>query len=113
MVCIITVFALCVSCLCALTFNCFSMLRTVMYFPPFILLFCLPVILYLSLSPPPKTQIKRMMQTPRIFLMLDPFQVNQLASGPGKSRKHLFIADVKTSTTTYAFNIHVQNKMWH
>lgn len=66
-----------------------------------------------SLQPPPKTQIKGMMQTPRRFLMLDPFQASQLASGPGLSRKRLFIADLRTRTTTYAFNIHVQNKMWH
>lgn len=46
-----------------------------------------------------------MMQT-RVFLMFDRFQASQLASGPGKSRKCLFIADVKTSTTTYAFNTH-------
>ncbi len=95
---------------------------TVKYFYSFvILLFCLPssfsslsfsvfVVgssqpLSPSLQPPPKTQIKGMMQTPHLSLTLDPFRASQLASGPGKSKKRLFIADVKTGTPPHTLLI--------
>lgn len=126
--CICTV---CVSCLRvdAHTFGCFSRSTLKLYFSPFVVLlfwlvfssfchFCSLLLAYPPTSPhnfPPSpsfnTQIKGMMQTPLLFLMLDPFWASQLASGPWKSRKHLFIADVKTSSSTYAFIIPVKNKI--
>lgn len=99
--CVLLVYgSMCVSCLFTV-YNC-------LVFSPFVitLLFrlsssFLPHVLSLllahshpllpSLQPPPKTQIKGMMQTPCLFLMLDPCRASQLASGPWEVGESIFL----------------------
>lgn len=105
--CIISIFALCVSCLYGEEHSS-SEFRTANYFPRlffsclvsprlfFLVIFFLccwlivfsPLLLYLQ--PPPKTQIKGMMQTPRLFLILRPSPSESTCQQPRDVEKASF-----------------------